>query len=456
MLELFIGLVVTIAVGYFIVKGYKPTGVLLAAGTILLLLANPLGHSVLPEGMDSTGNFFTDSLFFLTKTMQSYNGGLGLQIMLLCGFASYMTHIGANNVVVKQFSKPLAFIKSPYILLVAAYVVACLMSLAVSSATGLGVLLMATLFPMMTAMGISRPAAVAVCASPAAIILSPTSGDVVIAAQKSGIPLHVFAVETMLPVSISAIAVMAVAAFFWNKYLDKKDQTPMEKVDVSHIDASAPAYYSILPFLPIVGVFVFNGETIPGLTLDIYTIVILSIFIGAMVHYFSNRCDGKRALEDLEVCYGGMADAFKGVVMLLVAAGLFAQGLMSIGAIDALLGLADNAGAGAVTLMLLLTAITVAASIATGSGNAPFYAFVELAPSLAAKMGINPAFLIIPMLQSSNLGRTLSPVSGVIVATAGMGHVNPFEVVKRTSVPVLCGLATVIIGTVFIVPMMAS
>lgn len=110
-----------------------------------------------------------------------------------------------------------------------------------------------------------------------------------------------------------------------------------------------------------------------------------------------------------------MADAFKGVVMLLVGAGLFAQGLMSVGAIDALLGLADNAGAGAVALMLLLTAITVAASIATGSGNASFYAFVELAPSLAAKMGINPAFLIIPMLQASNLGRTISPVSGLLL-----------------------------------------
>ncbi|GLT14806.1 anaerobic C4-dicarboxylate transporter DcuC [Vibrio algivorus] len=456
MLELLVGLVVTIAVGYFIVKGYKPTGVLLTAGTLLLLLAKPLGHSVLPEGMESTGSFFTDALFFLKNTLQGYNGGLGLQIMLLCGFASYMTHIGANNIVVKQFSKPLSFIKSPYVLLVAAYIVACLMSLAVSSATGLGVLLMATLFPMMTAMGISRPAAVAVCASPAAIILSPTSGDVVIAAQKSGIPLHVFAVETVLPVSISAIIVMAIAAFFWNKYLDKKDNTPMEKVDISHIDTSAPAYYSILPFLPIVGVFLFNGETIPGMTLDIYTIVVLSIFIGAVVHYVSNRFDGKKAVEDLEVCYQGMADAFKGVVMLLVGAGLFAQGLMSVGAIDALLGLADNAGAGAVALMLLLTAITVAASIATGSGNASFYAFVELAPSLAAKMGINPAFLIIPMLQASNLGRTISPVSGVIVATSGMGQVSPFDVVKRTFVPVICGLATVIIGTVFLVPMMAA
>lgn len=455
MLELLIGLVVTVAVGYFIVKGYKPAGVLLTAGIVLLLLTGALGYSVLPAKVPSTGNTVTDALEFVKYMLRYSGGGLGMQIMLLCGFASYMTHIGANNVVVKQFSKPLSVITSPYILLVAAYIVACLMSLAVSSATGLGVLLMATLFPMMVAMGISRPAAVAVCASPAAIILSPTSGDVVIAAEKSGLPLHVFAVETVLPVSICAIIVMAIAAFFWNKYLDKKDNTPMEKIDVSAIEVKAPAYYAALPFLPIVGVFLFNGETIQGLSLDIYTIVVGSIFIGALVDFVTKRFKGKETLEDLESCYAGMAEAFKGVVMLLVAAGVFAQGLMSIGAIDNLLHLAETAGAGGIALMLILTGLTVAAAIATGSGNAPFYAFVELAPSLAAKLGVNPAFLIIPMLQASNLGRTISPVSGVVVATAGMGQISPFEVVKRTSVPVILGLITVIIGTVILVPMTA-
>ncbi|GMQ48275.1 anaerobic C4-dicarboxylate transporter DcuC [Vibrio sp. 10N] len=455
MLELMIGLVVTITVGYFIVKGYKPAGVLLTAGILLLLLTGLLGHTVLPAKIASTGNMVTDALEYVKYMLQYRGGGLGMQIMLLCGFASYMTHIGANNVVVKQFSKPLSFITSPYVLLVAAYIVACLMSLAVSSATGLGVLLMATLFPMMTAMGISRPAAVAVCASPAAIILSPTSGDVVIAAEKSGLALDVFAVQTVLPVSICAIIVMAAAAFFWNKYLDKKENTPMERVDVSEIKVDAPAFYCILPFLPIIGVFLFNGRTIPGLTLDIYTIVVGSIFLGAVVDFVTKRFNGKKTLDDLESCYQGMADAFKGVVMLLVAAGVFAQGLMSIGAIDNLLHLADKAGAGGIALMLILTGLTVAAAIATGSGNAPFYAFVELAPSLAAKMGLSPAFLIIPMLQASNLGRTISPVSGVIVATSGMAQISPFEVVKRTSVPVIAGLVTVIIGTLILVPMNA-
>lgn len=453
MLELLIGILVTLAVGFFIVKGLRPSGVLLSAGILLLIITGVLGRSVLPSDIPTTGNIVTDALEFVKYMLQNRGGGLGMQIMLLCGFASYMTQIGANNVVVKQFSKPLSVIKSPYILLVAAYLVACLMSLAVSSATGLGVLLMATLFPMMTAMGISRPAAVAVCASPAAIILSPTSGDVVIAAEKSGLALDIFAVHTVLPVSVSAIAVMAVATYFWNRYLDKRDNTPMERVDAEHMEVTAPSYYVILPFLPIIGVFVFNGRTLPAVQLDIYTIVVLSIFIGAVVDYITKRLNGRQTLDDLESCYQGMADAFKGVVMLLVAAGVFAQGLMSIGAIDNLLHLAENAGAGGVELMLILTVLTIAAAIATGSGNAPFYAFVELAPQLASKLGVNPAFLIIPMLQASNLGRTVSPVSGVVVATAGMANIGPFEVVKRTSVPVVFGIITVIIGTMILVPM---
>ena len=451
MIELLFGIIAIVCVGYFIVKGYKPVGILLFFGVVLLLLAGVLNKAVLPESIKPTGNSMLDSFEYVTYNLQNFGGGLGMQIMLLCGFATYMTHIGANNAVVKSFSKPLSFIKSPYILLVAAYLVACLMSLAVSSATGLGVLLMATLFPMMVAMGISRPAAVSVCASPAAIILSPTSGDVVVAAQKSNLPLDVFAVQTVLPVSGVAILVMAVTIYFWNKYLDKKENVDFEKIDVAKLESSAPSYYVLLPFLPIFGVFLFNGKFIKGLELSIYTIVVLSIFIGAVVHFFSIKCNMKKIMISLEHCYEGMADSFKGVVMLLVAAGVFANGLMSVGAIDKLLSLADAAGAGATALMLLLTALTVFAAIATGSGNAPFYAFVEIAPKLATSLGINPAYLIIPMLQASNLGRTISPVSGVVVATSGMGKISPFSVVKRTSLPIILGLLTVILGTVFLV-----
>ena len=147
-----------------------------------------------------------------------------------------------------------------------------------------------------------------------------------------------------------------------------------------------------------------------------------------------------------------MAEAFATVVMLLVAAGVFAQGLSTIGFIKGLIDLAQSFGSGAIVMMIALVIITMLAAMTTGSGNAPFYAFVELIPHLAKQMGVNPAYLVIPMLQASNLGRTLSPVSGVVVAVSGMAKISPFEVVKRTSIPVLVGLIVVVIATEILVP----
>lgn len=453
MLELLIGLVVAVFVGRYIIKGYSPTGVLLVGGLLLLIISAMMGHSILPEGTKSTGWKTTDIVEYVKILLMSRGGDLGMMIMMLCGFAAYMTHIGANDVVVKLASRPLQMINSPYILMVAAYILACLMSLAVSSATGLGVLLMATLFPIMVNVGISRGAAAAICASPAAIILSPTSGDVVLAAQAANMPLVDFAFKVTLPISIAAIAAMAVAHFFWQRYLDKRETAAqVDAVDSNAddvVETNAPAFYAILPFTPIIGVLIFDGKWGPNL--HIITILVICMLLTALIETVRNR-NGKAVFAGLDVAYRGMADAFANVVMLLVAAGVFAQGLSTVGFISSLIGLAQNFGSGSIVMMLVLAVITVLAAMTTGSGNASFYAFVELIPKLATKMGINPEYLVIPMLQASNLGRTISPVSGVIVAVAGMAKISPFEVVKRTSVPVLVGLIVVIVATEILVP----
>ncbi|AJJ64529.1 anaerobic C4-dicarboxylate transporter DcuC [Yersinia aldovae] len=449
MLDLLIGVVVAVGVGRYIIKGYSATGVLMVGGLLLLMISALMGKSVLPASATSTGWRATDIVEYVKILLMSRGGDLGMMIMMLCGFAAYMTHIGANDVVVKIASKPLQMINSPYLLMVAAYIVACLMSLAVSSATGLGVLLMATLFPVMVNVGISRGAAAAICASPAAIILAPTSGDVVLAAKASEMPLVDFAFKTTLPISIAAIICMAIAHFFWQRYLDNKSQEKHEMMDVNEITTNAPSFYAILPFTPIIGVLIFDGKW--GPELHIITVLVICMLIAALIE-FVRSFSAKTVFAGLEVAYRGMADAFATVVMLLVAAGVFAQGLSTVGFISGLIGLAQSFGTGGIVMMLVLVTITMLAAMTTGSGNAPFYAFVELIPKLAVQMGINPAYLVIPMLQASNLGRTLSPVSGVVVAVAGMAKISPFEVVKRTSVPVLVGLVVVVVATEILVP----
>ena len=444
-MDLIIGLIAIVLVAYYIVKGYSATGVLMFGGLVLLFISVLMGHSILPEGVKSTGSTYFDILEYVKYLLGNRSGGLGLMIMVLCGFSVYMTHLGANDVVVKLVSKPLKNIRSPYILMVFAYFLACLMSFAVSSATGLGVLLMATLFPVMVNVGISRGAAAAICASPISIILSPTSGDVVLSAEISKIPLGEFAFGTSLPVSIFAILGIAVAHFFWQRYLDKKEGVQVERINADEIKTTAPNYYAILPLLPIIGVLLFDGKW--GLpNLHIVTVMVLCFIITAAVD-FLRSFNAKQTFDNLIVAYRGMADAFAGVVMLLVAAGVFAQSLSTIGFITNLIASAQSFGGSAFFMMLVLAVITILATMATGSGNAAFYAFAELIPKLATQMGVNPAFLTIPMLQASNLGRGLSPVSGVVVAVSGMGKISPFEIVKRMSVPMLVGFICVIIGT---------
>ena len=444
-MDLIIGLIAIVLVAYYIVKGYSATGVLMFGGLVLLFISVLMGHSILPEGVKSTSSTYFDILEYVKYLLGNRGGGLGLMIMVLCGFSVYMTHLGANDVVVKLVSKPLKNIRSPYILMVFAYFLACLMSFAVSSATGLGVLLMATLFPVMVNVGISRGAAAAICASPISIILSPTSGDVVLSAEISKIPLGEFAFGTALPVSIFAILGIAVAHFFWQRYLDKKEGVQVERINADEIKTTSPNYYAILPLLPIIGVLIFDGKW--GLpNLHIVTVMVLCFIITAAVD-FLRSFNAKQTFDNLIVAYRGMADAFAGVVMLLVAAGVFAQSLSTIGFITNLIDSAQSFGGSAFFMMLVLAVITILATMATGSGNAAFYAFAELIPKLATQMGVNPAFLTIPMLQASNLGRGLSPVSGVVVAVSGMGKISPFEIVKRMSVPMLVGFICVIIGT---------
>lgn len=120
-IELLIGVVVIVGVARYIIKGYSATGVLFVGGLLLLIISAIMGHKVLPSSQASTGYSATDIVEYVKILLMSRGGDLGMMIMMLCGFAAYMTHIGANDMVVKLASKPLQYINSPYLLMIAAY-----------------------------------------------------------------------------------------------------------------------------------------------------------------------------------------------------------------------------------------------------------------------------------------------------------------------------------------------
>ena len=107
---------------------------------------------------------------------------------------------------------------------------------------------------------------------------------------------------------------------------------------------------------------------------------------------------------------------------------------------------------GAATIIILTFVVSTAVlATLTGSGVAPYFAFSEAVPALAAESGLLPVRMLTSIWGTSNLMRQVSPVSAAVLIVAGAIRVSPLQLVKRTSVPMIAGVvANTLFAFVFI------
>ena len=164
MLGVIITLLAVVAIAYFVIKNYYPPMMLWLLGVVLLVIGVMMGNA--PVGPKSATNFVGfDIAQALTDLLKSRLGGLGLNIMAIAGFSFYMNKLGASKALVKACIRPLSAIRSPYLLLGVTYLVGQTMALFINSAVGLGLLLMASIYPLLVQLGVRRAAAAAVIGS---------------------------------------------------------------------------------------------------------------------------------------------------------------------------------------------------------------------------------------------------------------------------------------------------
>ncbi|RVR72372.1 C4-dicarboxylate transporter DcuC [Citrobacter freundii] len=391
-MSLLLALIAIIFAGRLILKKYHPQSVLLLTGIVLLLIAHFSGMTSL-SGLvkKSTGFGPFDAFEFIRDTLSVRLGGLGLQIMLIGGFATYMSAIGASQVLVRVTSRPLQRLNSPYLLLGLALLLGQFLSLFISSATGLGLLLMATLYPLLTRLGCSRAAVAAVIASTCAVEFGPGSGNSVLAAKTAGIEVVNYFVQDQLPIVVPVILFIALLHIVVQRFFDRResgDNAAQQMQTLTATDeADAPIAWLFLPML----------------------------------------------------VFDSMGSVFATVVTLIIAGEVFSAGLKAIGAVDALLSLSGEFGLSAASIILLMTLITFAISALMGSGNAAFFSFAPMVPDISRHIGSDIAVMMLPIQISAGIGRTLSPIAGVIIAIAGIAGVSPVDIVKRTAIPMLGG-----------------
>ncbi|MCL2416490.1 MAG: C4-dicarboxylate transporter DcuC [Bacteroidales bacterium] len=438
-----ISLIFIAIAAWLLLKKYNPQAVLLVIGLTMLVVAMILGTSGELIAV-STGNVVFDFFRVVVNTFTGSLSRFGFMIMAIGGYVAYMNHIKASEALVYVSMKPMSlFKKYPYIAAIAVIPIGQILFVTIPSAAGLGLLLAASILPVLVSIGISRLTAVSIISACTVFDMGPSSANTAKAAELAEISTINYFITHQLPLIIPMTILLMVVYFFTSRYFDKKDVAAGKSTfggltDIKELKAEVPLIYAILPMLPLVLLIVFSPYlgifTSPPITLDTTTAMVTSLFV-AMLFELVRKKSLKQFFDGVQAFWDGMGKIFATVVTLIVCAEIFSMGLINLGFVDALVQGSTQLGFSGGIIGILIAILVFLAAMLMGSGNAAFFSFGPLVPNIAKQFGMSTSELITPIQLSASIGRTASPIAGVIIAISQIAGVSPFELVKRNLIP---------------------
>ena len=445
MTSVFVVAVSVFAAAYLILKRYYAPGALLLVGLLTLAVAVFIGPDPIVTGKKATHLAGLDVIQCLTNLLQTRTAGLGILIMSVGGFSTYMDKVGAARTLVRITVKPLQRIKSPYLVMTLGYFLAICLNVFIPSAAGLAMLLMVSLYPVMVSAGVSRQSAAATILVGGAFCFGPSGGNNLMASELTNMHVMDFFLNVQVVVGWVFIPVTLAMHFFLQKWFDKRDRASGRLTDEDFTvpvtqaadgqEPECPAFYALFPLIPVVLLFVFSPLMYKGIRMEVVTAIFSSAFAAFVIDLIRRR-NLKACLADLKAIPQGMGKTFTTTIFLIISAEVFAQGLTKTGGIATIIGSVAGMDAGAVAIFTVMFIIVLGSSFVMGSGNAAFFSFAPMIPQAAAAVGGNAAFMLSPLQLVCGMGRSSSPVAGVTIAVSGLSGVEPFELIRRT-IPVM-------------------
>lgn len=416
-----------------VVKKYNSVFVFLTSGIIVLLGSSLItGNSIL--GDNTVGNAAIDVFVFVKNTFTKNASGIGMTLMVVTGYALYMSHMGASTKLAQLATKPLSKIKNPYIVLSLVFVVGTLLKLVITSHSGLSMLLLATTFPILVSLGISKISAATVMLFAGFLDWGPNDSSAIFAAETvAGMPIMEYFMTFQGKVAGILIVAFAIILPVYLSRVDKKKGVQVggcKEIEVEEVNC--PVLYAILPVVPLVLVTIFSF--VESIKMDVITANLIGLVI-AFAMEMIRRKDRKDVCDDFNVVLKAMGTCFTNIVSILIGAAVFAEAIKLLGGITIVSNLLASVATSPIITMTLMSLITFGAGMLLGSGNASWYAFGPLVPDVAAQMGVSAATIAVPMQLSSGMGRCASPVAGAVIAVAGMAEVDQMELVRTCAVP---------------------
>ncbi|QBH95044.1 hypothetical protein EKN56_00585 [Limnobaculum zhutongyuii] len=450
---------IIVLIGMGIMRKIYAQALVLVGGCILLLIA----AFIFPEAAitsTSSGSKVID-VFVEIKSIFSKNiASLGLIIMVIAGFSRYMNDIGASGKLVEICVKPLGKLKSRYMLLGVCYIVMQLLALFISSPSGLALLMMSTLYPILRSIGCSKASVAAVIASGVCIDYGPSATGSILISEITDYDLFSFFIEKQVPVVWILFIFIGVMHMFVQAYWDKKEAVTSEDDSLlahqqTPSEEKVPYLFALLPIVPMILLFIFSSlveEWLPEsirFKMDVITAMFISFFI-AFICDFIRTLNIKSAAGKIAGLFDQMGQSFIMIVSILLCAQVLAQGMIKIGFIDTLFSFIPSGTHTHILVVLSFSILVFFSSIVLGTGST-FNAFAPLAAEVAKGAGVSVYKVLIPMHFSGSLGRSFSPIAGVTIAVAGLVGLTPFDIIKRNALQLGSAYILMLILTHFLV-----
>ena len=362
------------------------------------------------------------------------NSALIISICSSMGFAACVTMTKCDLHLVSLLTKPLN--KLGILLLPCCMIVTGIASVAIGSLAGLCAAIGPTLVGLMIRAGF-RPAmaAAVIISSTLPNYWSPGSTDNIYVAKLANIPVMdmvtYVAPTTLILSALSIVFVMIVCLLFKDYRKEGFGSTgvhPGEDIQkkLPDLPEKPNLLMAFAPLLPVVLLFVIS-LCFPGVKMSVATAMLMGLIYVMIV----------TRLNPQQLCskfFDGMGSGYGSILGIIIAAGVLAAGLTASGLIKGLIALMVQSKeiaqwGGSIGPFVL--------SVLMGSGDAGAMAFNSAVTPHAQEFGMQIHSLGSLAFLAGAAGRTASPIAGITILVAGLAKANPFDVAKRTFLPMV-------------------
>lgn len=341
------------------------------------------------------------------------------------GFAFVMKYTGCDVQLVRVLAKLMS--KLGILLVPATVLVTLFVNSAIISAAGCAAAIGATLIPLLIAARIHPAiAGAAVLSGTFGSLLSPGLGHNPFVGEMAGMTA-MEVVRHHAPFTITAGAIAAITltvvtllrkefnVTFTQSAVTSEVETPQARINPLKV---------IAPFLPLVVLLIGSFTTWYG---DIKISVATAMLLGCIFAMIVSLVNPGEISNSF---FKGVGSAYADIIGLIIAAAIFAEGLKASGLVGEFIELLKNSNefarwGGTIGPFLM--------AVITGSGEAAAYAFNGAVTPHAKDIGFEVVDLGMAAALAAALGRTMSPVAGVVIVCAGLANISPVELVKRTA-----------------------